>query len=98
MIQTCSECQRFKQPGRGYGHYPPREAHLVPWDEVHVDLIGPWSMTVNNQELSFHALTCIDPVSNLVELIRLDNKTSAHVSLQFENLGCPVSSSATLHS
>jgi hypothetical protein len=42
-------------------------------------------MTVNDQELSFSALTCTDPVSNLVELIRLDSKTAAHVAQQFEN-------------
>jgi hypothetical protein len=49
-------------PVAALGH-PPREANLVPWDEVHVNLIGSWSMTVNDQELSFYALTCIDPVS-----------------------------------
>ena len=31
------------------------------------------------------APTCIDPVTNLVEMIRLQNKTSAHISQQFEN-------------
>jgi len=35
--------------------------------------------------LSLLALTCIDPVTNLVELFRLDNKTSEHVSSRFEN-------------
>jgi hypothetical protein len=31
------------------------------------------------------ALTIIDTVTNLVELVRINNKTSAHVALQFEN-------------
>lgn len=36
------------------------------------------------QPLTFHALTIIDMVTNLVELVRLDNKTSTHVAQQFE--------------
>ena len=35
--------------------------------------------------MSFTALTIIDTVTNLVELVRLDNKTAANVALQFEN-------------
>ena len=35
--------------------------------------------------MNFIALTIIDPVTNLVELVRLENKTSAHVARQFEN-------------
>ena len=33
----------------------------------------------------FNALTCIDPVTNLVEMIRIDNITSRHFSQQFES-------------
>ena len=57
----------------------------TPWLEVAVDLIGPWSIKVNSQELVFHALTCIDTVTNLAEVIRIENKTAAHISMLFEN-------------
>ncbi len=60
--------------GPGYGTLPPREAPLVPWEEVAVNLIGPWKIKVNRQELVFHALTCIDPVINLTKLICINNK------------------------
>ena len=34
------------------------------WNKVAVDLIiGPWTIDVNGQPLSFRALTCIDPVT-----------------------------------
>ena len=62
---------------------PQRELRIVPWEEVAVDLIGPWPMKVNGRELEFSALTCIDTVTNLVELIRVDNKTAQHVSDKF---------------
>jgi putative transposase len=85
IVKSCDICLRRKLPGAGYGELPPREATLVPWYEVAVDLIGPWTMLVNGQELEFNALTCIDPVSNLVELARIENKSAAHVGMVFEN-------------
>ena len=50
-----------------------------------VDLIGPWTVTVNDVELEFKALICIDPVTNLAEAIQIQNKTSRHVADQFRN-------------
>ena len=35
--------------------------------------------------MEFKALTCIDMISNLVEIIRIRNKTSRHVAEQFAN-------------
>eukprot|EP00957_Ditylum_brightwellii_P067286 5106588-Ditylum_brightwellii.AAC.1 len=82
----CAECQRNWQLGQGYGELPAQVASLMPWEEVAMDLIGPWWMQVNGQEVELNALTCIDPVTNLVEMIRLDNKTSEHVACQFDNV------------
>jgi hypothetical protein len=92
LCSTCDACQRYKINNRGYGHLPAREADMTPWREVAVDLIGPWKVKLGNipnedgQESSvdFNALTCIDPVTNLVELIRINNKTAAHIGAKFE--------------
>ena len=81
---NCDACQRNKVLGPGYGELPPRDAPLMPWDEVALDLIGPWKMDVDGQEVEFHALTCIDPVTNIVELIRISNGSAAHVAQKFE--------------
>ena len=83
--QCPDKCHRFKQLGQGYGHLPPKEAILMPWDEVCVDLIGPWKILIGDTEVNFKALTCIDPVTNLLEVIRINNKSSAHVAEQFAN-------------
>ena len=53
-------CSGFKQQGRGYGKLPPRHAALAPWNEVCIDLIGPWEIVVNGNICEFRALTCID--------------------------------------
>ena len=50
-----------------------------------MDLIGPWTLEINNQKHTFSALTIIDMVTNLVEVVRIDNKSAAHVALHFEN-------------
>lgn len=68
---------------------PGREAQLMPWQEVHIDLIGPPGQYVirldNGDDILFMALTVIDPVTNLVELIRVNNKTAEHAQQQFQN-------------
>jgi len=79
-------CSQWKQQGQGYGYLPPRNAQVIPWDEVAVDLVGPWKIEIQGREFVFNALTCIDPVTNLVELIRINNKSSQHISEQFANV------------
>jgi len=85
IVTKCDDCQRHKAAQRGYGHTAAREALMPPWREVAVDLIGPWELSIGGHVMSFQALTIIDTVTNLVELVRLDNKTSSNVALQFEN-------------
>ena len=82
---NCRVCKEHKLQGAGYGELAPRDVTQWPWSEVHVDLIGPWNVTVNNIDVQFKALTCIDPVTNLVELVRVENATSAHIAQQFQN-------------
>lgn len=61
-----------------------QEVTLLPWQEVAVDLVGPWKLQKHNVEVSFWALIIVNLATNLVEPVHLDNKTSAYVALQFE--------------
>ena len=79
----CEHCQRNKLSGKGYGLLPEREIRSIPFEECAVDLIGPWIIQVRKKPYEFNALTVIDTVSNLVELIRIDKKTSAHVARKY---------------
>ena len=85
IVRVCEACQRTKLPGTGFGELPPRNALLLPWSEVAVDLIGPWKITVAAQTIEFRALTCIDTVTNLAEISRIINKTSEYIAMKFEN-------------
>ena len=78
-------CQRHKLTGRGGGRLAARAALLAPWQEVAVNLIGPWSVNLPSQELKFKALTGIDAVSNCPEMTHINNETSLRVAQQFEN-------------
>jgi hypothetical protein len=74
----CKDCQKHKLAGCGYGLLPEQEVRITPWEEVTINLIGPWKVKVE-----FNALTCIDTASNLVELIHVDNKTAEHIRDKF---------------
>ena len=82
----CDACQKYKVDGRSFGHLPARDVRTAPWERVDTDLIGPWKLTVNEVELEFNALTCIDPVTNLIEIVRLKGqKTADNARILFEN-------------
>ena len=48
-----------------------------------MDLIGPWEVKVGNKQCVFKALTIIDPVTNLTELVRVKDKTAKEVAGKF---------------
>jgi hypothetical protein len=48
-----------------------------------VDLIGPWVVQVRGNPYEFSALTVIDTVTNLVELVRIDDKKSDNVARKY---------------
>ena len=74
-----------KASTKQYGILPPRNAGVFPWKTVAVDLIGPWKIKVNRVQLEFNALTCMDPVTNLTEIVRIKNETSKNIANQFAN-------------
>jgi hypothetical protein len=79
----CKHCQEYKLAGHGYGLLPKQELRIAPWEEVAINLIGPWKVKVNGRQVEFNALTCIDTALNLSKLIRIDNKTAKHICDKF---------------
>jgi hypothetical protein len=70
----CKDCHKYKSAGHGYGLLPKREVRIAPRKEVTIDLtpptiniifkvanlLKPWKVKVNGQQVDFNALTCID--------------------------------------
>ena len=48
-----------------------------------MDLIGPWIVQVRGNPYEFFALTAIDTVTNLVELIRVHEKNSETIARKY---------------
>jgi hypothetical protein len=65
----CEHCQKNKLSDPGYGLLPERKFRLVPFKECAIKLIGQWMIQVCNKMYEFNALTVIDMVSNLEELV-----------------------------
>ena len=86
LISHCDACQCNKPALCGYGELPPHNAVNTAWQDVAIDLIGPWTFTVNSALYTFCALTMIGTVTNYCKLIRIDNKSMAHVGQKFENI------------
>ena len=70
----CNYCQRNKLDGKGYGFLPECKVRSIPFEECATDLTGPWTIQVHGNPYKFKALSVIDTVTNLVELIRIDDK------------------------
>ena len=73
-----------KHPGPGHGELPAKTVTALPWDEVAVNLIGPWTFAVGPNACKFHALTCIDPLTVFCEVIRINGAKSLHVTAKFD--------------
>jgi len=87
FVKSCDICQRVKGPFPRLGHLPVKQAEVNPWDEVQIDLVGPWTFQIPPKwSVSVLVLTSIDPFSGLCDACRLENKTSSHVANKFYSL------------
>ena len=58
----------------------------MPWAEVAVYLIIPWNIKLKGRVTQeFIALMIINPASNIVELVKIDKKTSKKIRRRFNN-------------
>ena len=81
LTKTWKNCQQFKERKNIYGHMPPNNiAGLKPWDLVHVDLIGPNSNSIRQQQTggtiiwnnySLNWMTIIDPSTGWFEIVEI---------------------------
>ena len=57
----------------------------MPWQEVHCDSIGPWKIELRARTLTFHAMTMIDPATNLLEIKQTTTTTAKEAAAAVEN-------------
>ena len=98
FCKKCETCQKFKKRKTRYGHLPPKNIGVLkPWEKVHIDLIGPYSVLALQQrpgqkremtELSLTAMTFIDPATGWFEIVEVPtiDKSSARISQLFDQV------------
>jgi len=74
-----------KKQSKKYGHFPAKQAETTPWKHVNVDLVGPYTVKNKGKELSFRAMTMIDPVTNWFEIAKIDTKSSEEAQRIFDS-------------
>jgi hypothetical protein len=85
-VKKCDPCRRV---GRGHGKTASREAPLLPWQDVAFELIiCHRTLKIGDHKVKFVALTMIDMVTDLVELVGV-HKTAAYVAHNSKIRGCP---------
>ena len=84
-VDRCETCMKCKRGGMVYGQTGPRDATVLPWQQVHCDSIGPWKIELRGRTLEFHAMTMIDACTNLVEIDFTCGTTALEGAHAFEN-------------
>ena len=86
-VSTCDSCQRYKDPGPGHGHLPERNHTALPFEEVAVDLVGPWAVNIPNVgALEFKLMHVVDTCTCLSELRRITAQTSQEAAHAFNQM------------
>ena len=87
FVRTCAVCQKEKKGTTKYGHLPAKLAECTPWEKLCVDLIGPYTITLDDGTvLKLHAMTFIDPATSWFEITDISNKTSANMSHKLDQV------------
>ena len=80
-VKVCPTCQKNKRKVKKYGRLPPKEAEVIPWDKMCIDLIGPYKIRRKGQpDLICKCVTMIDPATGWFEIHQYDDKRSITVA------------------
>ncbi len=78
-VKSCRSCQVNTKHSQKYGHVPPKLVITTPWEELCVDLIGPYTLNgKDGSSIDFTCLTMIDQATSwfkIVELPKLQRET-----------------------
>ncbi len=79
----CGVCQKQKKKHKKYGLLPEKKAEFQPWEQLCVNLIGPYKIKSNKRGHKIPELKCItmiDPATGWFEIKQYDDKRSITVA------------------
>ena len=80
ICSTCRICQLTKPRLRKFGQLPEKEADAIPWKQLCIDLIGPYTVGKKQYETTLWCLTMIDPATGWFEIAQIPDKSSETVA------------------
>ena len=81
VCSVCDRCQRTKKSSVKYGKLQEKEAEIVPWETLCVDMIGPYQIKRKGKTtLELWAVTMIDPATSWFEIAAVKTKRADVVS------------------
>ena len=76
----CKICQLTKKRNKKYGHLPEKEAEVIPWMILCVDLIGPYKVSRKGKEpYILWCCTMIDPATGWIEIVEITTKSADEI-------------------
>lgn len=80
--KICDVCQRTKRTSSKYGLLPEKVAEANPWDQLCVDMIGPYTIkqNKNREPLILWCVTMIDPATSWFEMKQVKDKEAYTVA------------------
>jgi hypothetical protein len=81
VCKACNVCRSLKRHNKKkYGKLPPAQPDLIPWHTLCIDLIGPYHFGPEDDEITLHCLTMIDPATGWFEIIDVPNKRADEIA------------------
>ena len=86
FCKTCKQCQQCKKQCLQYGYLPSaKEAKILKWKRVHIDLIRKYIIKFNSGTCTLQCLTMIDPATGWFKIKALKDKTADTVIEAFHS-------------
>ena len=88
LCSHCGTCQLTKPKNKKYGLLPEKQAEILPWQTLCIDLIGPYKFgdASKKTDIQLHCLTMIDPATGWFEIAEIDDKRADTVATTLEQV------------
>ena len=80
VCKNCEICRCTKFRNKKYGLLPPKNPDVLPWHTLCIDLVDPYTMGKDSNEVKLHCLTMIDPATGWFEIVEIPNRRADNVS------------------